>query len=101
MTNIKEFAEDKINVAQMMISVFDRVESIVGKGENPGYQHILLFPPQCFQTASFFESRDCVVKSKSFSSFSKCFLASVDWLNEWCLNCFQHYLSYFNWLVKM
>ena len=27
-----------------MIFVFDRVENIVGKGENAGYQHFLLFP---------------------------------------------------------
>ena len=26
----------------MIISVFDRVENIVGKGENAGYQHFLL-----------------------------------------------------------
>ena len=32
----------------MIISVFDRVENIVGKGENAGYQHFLLFP-QCFE----------------------------------------------------
>ena len=36
----------------MIISVFDRVENIVGKGENAGYQHFLLFP-QCFVKASF------------------------------------------------
>ena len=36
----------------MIISVFDRVETIVGKGENAGYQHFLLFP-QCFEKASF------------------------------------------------
>ena len=35
----------------MMISVFDRVENILGKGENAGYQHFLLFP-QCFQKLS-------------------------------------------------
>ena len=35
-----------------MISVFDRVEKIVRKGENAGYQHFLLFP-QCFEKASF------------------------------------------------
>ena len=29
-----------------------RVEIIVGKEENAGYQHFLLFP-QCFQKASF------------------------------------------------
>ena len=36
----------------MLISVFDRVENIVGKGENAGYQHFLLFPP-CFQKFFF------------------------------------------------
>ena len=36
----------------MVISVFDRVENIAGKGENAGYQHFLLFS-QCFQKASF------------------------------------------------
>ena len=28
----------------MKIFVFDRVENIVGKGENVGHQHFLLFP---------------------------------------------------------
>ena len=49
----------------MMIFVFDRVENIVGNGENAGYQHFLLFP-QCFQKASFLgvvKSLDSVVKS--------------------------------------
>ena len=32
----------------MLISLFDRVENIIGKGENAGYQHFLL-SPQCFQ----------------------------------------------------
>ena len=27
-----------------MISVWDKKENIVGKGENAGYQHFLLFP---------------------------------------------------------
>ena len=36
----------------MMIHVFDRVENIVGKGENAGYQHFLLLP-QYFQKLSF------------------------------------------------
>ena len=49
----------------MMISVFDRVENIVGEGENAGYQHFLLFP-QCFQKGFYLgvvESQDCAVKS--------------------------------------
>ena len=51
----------------MMISLFIIVENMMGKGENAGNQHFLLFPP-CFQQASFSRSlkvRTCVVKSKS------------------------------------
>ena len=36
----------------MITCVFDRVENIVGKGENAGYQHFFLFP-QCFEKAFF------------------------------------------------
>ena len=51
-TKFKAFADDKINVVQMMISVFDRVENIVGKGANTVHKHFLLLP-QCFQKPSF------------------------------------------------
>ena len=37
---------------QNNISVFNRIENIVGKGENAGYQHFLRYP-QCFQKACF------------------------------------------------
>ena len=47
-SKLKAFADNISNFAKMKISVFDRVENIVGKGENAGYQHFLLFP-QCFQ----------------------------------------------------
>ena len=53
-----------------MISVYDRIENIVGKGENAGYQHFLLVP-QSFQKAFFLwivKSRNCVVKSKRFAA---------------------------------
>ena len=40
----KAFTDDKINVAKLVISLPDRIENIVGKGENAGYQHFLLFP---------------------------------------------------------
>ena len=39
------------NVTPVTNFVLRRVENIVGKGENAGYQHFLLFP-QCFQKAS-------------------------------------------------
>ena len=40
----KEIAGDNLNVVQITITVFNGVENIVGKGENAGYQHFLLFP---------------------------------------------------------
>ena len=40
------------NVAKIIISVFGRVKSNVGKGENAGNLHFFLFT-QCFQQASF------------------------------------------------
>ena len=51
-SKLKAFADDKINVAEKMISLCDRVENIAQKGENAGYHHFLLFP-QCFQKLSF------------------------------------------------
>ena len=47
---LKAFADDKLNVTQNLKDVFHRIESIVGKEENAGYQHFILFP-QCFQKA--------------------------------------------------
>ena len=46
-TKFKAYADDKFIVSRMMISLLDRVENTVGKGENAGNQHFLLFP-QCF-----------------------------------------------------
>ena len=40
-----------MNLAEKLKTVFGRVENIVGKGENVGYQHFLLFP-QYFQKRS-------------------------------------------------
>ena len=46
LSKLKAFADDKINVTQKFNFVFERIENIVGKGENAGF-------PQCFQKASF------------------------------------------------
>ena len=45
--------------------VLDRVENIVGKHENIGYQHFSPFPTMFSKAISFevVKSRDCVVKS--------------------------------------
>ena len=44
----KEIADNKINVNEQLKLGIGRVENILGKGENGGYQYFLLFP-QCFQ----------------------------------------------------
>ena len=43
-SKLKAFADDKINVNWKLKCVLERVENIMGKGENAGYQHFLLFP---------------------------------------------------------
>ena len=40
----KAFADDKINLTEYFKFVLGTMENIVGKGENAGYQHFLLFP---------------------------------------------------------
>ena len=47
LTKMKAFADNKLNVAYMTISLFDRVKNTVGNGDHTGYQHFLLFQ-QCF-----------------------------------------------------
>ena len=43
LSKMKAFADGTLNVTQNSMSVFHRVENIVGKEENAGYQHFLLF----------------------------------------------------------
>ena len=62
---MKALADDKVNIAEIIISLSNRVENIVRKGENAGFQHFSHFPTM-FSKALFFrivKSRDCVVKS--------------------------------------
>ena len=54
LTKLKEFADNKFNVAKMLISPFDRVENIVGKRTN------CWFPKGYF--LGVVKSQDCVVK---------------------------------------
>ena len=51
-SKMNAFADNKINVSEKLKFESDWVDNNVGKGENAGYQHFLLFP-QCFQEASF------------------------------------------------
>ena len=58
-----------LNVAQMVQFFCDGEENIVGKGENAGNQHFLLFP-QCFLKVSIFK----VIKSRSLRERVNVFL---------------------------
>ena len=51
-TKLKAFADDKLNVTKMIISVFDRVENTVGKGEIACTSNFS-FSHSVFQKASF------------------------------------------------
>ena len=69
-SKLKAFADKNVIVTQNWTFALGREENIVGKGENAGYQHFLLFP-QCFQKAFFpraVKSLDCVVKSQLFTT---------------------------------
>ena len=50
---LKAFADDKVKVLKRMIFVSDRVENVVGKGENASHQYFLLFQ-QCFNLKRLF-----------------------------------------------
>ena len=56
-SKLKAFADNKIKVAKIKIFVFDREENNVGKGENAGYQHFLLFQ-QCFSKRLLSQGRE-------------------------------------------
>ena len=64
MSKLEESADDKFNVAEMKISHYDRIENILGKEENAGYQHFLF--PTVFSKAfvsRVVKSWDCMVKT--------------------------------------
>ena len=44
LSKLEAFADDNLNVYQKLKFALGRVENIVGKGENAGFQHFLLFP---------------------------------------------------------
>ena len=53
-SKFKACADDKIILSKKLKFMLGPVANIVGKGENAGYQHFLLFP-QCFQKLFFQE----------------------------------------------
>ena len=55
---LKAFADDKSNVTQRIKVLFHEIENILGKEENAGYQHLLIFP-QRFPKAFSFSASKC------------------------------------------
>ena len=55
LSELKAFADNKLNLAEKLKFILGRVENIEGKGEIAGNQYFLLFP-QCFQKASILGS---------------------------------------------
>ena len=53
MTKLKAFADDKLYIAKMTISLLGSVENTVGKEENAGNQHFLLFQQGFLKPSSF------------------------------------------------
>ena len=67
---MKTCADNKINRTQKLKSVKERVQNIVGNGENTGYQHFLLFP-QYFQKAFFYPiTRRQILDSSELKDFA-------------------------------
>ena len=48
LSKLRTFSDDELKVIQIAKLVLDKKENILGKEENAGYQHFLLFP-ECFQ----------------------------------------------------
>ena len=61
-SKLKALADNKVNVTQKLKFDSGSVENILGKGENAGYLHFLLFT-KCFQRSSLLglDCLDCVV----------------------------------------
>ena len=59
------FADNRIISVYKVNHVFDKVENVVEKGENAGYQHFLHFPQRFPKTSVLGEREilDCVLKN--------------------------------------
>ena len=83
-TKLKACVDDKLNVAKMMISLFDRIEDTMGKGENAGYQHFLLFP-RFFEAFSFGGSLKAGIVWSYKGRQQKLLLTSIDVFYWFCM----------------
>ena len=59
-SKLKAIADYEIKMTQKLKMVVERLKNTVGKGENAGYKHFLLFL-RCFQKATLSESLKVVI----------------------------------------
>ena len=89
-TKFKAFADNKLNVAKIMISISDRVKNIVVKGENACYQYFSPFP-QLFEKVFFSGSLNLGLsregKTEQLKYFIIQLLASMNYVH---FNPFPH-----------
>ena len=61
-SSLRVFADDKMYAIKNIKFVYHRMENIVGKGENAGYQHFLLFPKCFLPHQLFFYTENAICK---------------------------------------
>ena len=64
-SKLTAFADNKLDVAKMMISLFDRLENTLGKGENAGLPAFTPFSTEFFKAVflGVIKSWNCMVKN--------------------------------------
>ena len=67
-SKFKGFVDDKMKVAKILIPVFNKVENIVGTGENASYQHFL-FPSMLLKGFFFRFVKSLGVRGKRLNLF--------------------------------
>ena len=82
----------------MLISLFNKVENIVGKGKNAGYQHFLLFP-QFFQEAYFSGSLNVGIVWERVNTQSRLFTTLNEKPYEDIMGKRENYDQYFHFLA--
>ena len=85
-TKLKAFADDKLKVAKMTFSLFDRVENNFGKKEDTGY----LFP-QCFPKLTSLGSSIWLLVELEFNATLTAKVISWQSVTHMCFLAFSHW----------
>ena len=82
LSKFKGFADDKISMTKRLKFISEKLEYIVGKGENAGFPAFSPFPTMfskvVYRRVDLFKSWNCVVKSLTLSQTSPGFYVSTE-----------------------